>query len=39
MPSKYPVCKPTEIIKVLQHLGFEFVSQKGRLRIFLSKLM
>lgn len=29
MPSKYPVCKPNEVIKVLQELGFEYVSQKG----------
>lgn len=29
MPSKYPICKPSEIIKVLEKLGFHFVSQKG----------
>lgn len=29
MPSKYPVCKPNEVIKVLQEFGFEYVSQKG----------
>lgn len=29
MPSKYPIIKPNELIKVLQSLGFEYVSQKG----------
>ena len=29
MPSKYPVLKPKEIIKVLEKFGFHFVSQKG----------
>ena len=29
MPSKYPVLRPNEIIKVLEKLGFRFVSQKG----------
>ena len=29
MPSKYPICKPSEIIKVLEKLGFYFVSQKA----------
>ena len=29
MPSKYPICKPSENIKVLEKLGFYFVSQKG----------
>ena len=29
MPSKYPILKPTEVIKRLQKKGFEFVSQKG----------
>ena len=29
MPSKFPICKPTEIIKALEKKGFVFVSQKG----------
>ena len=29
MPSKYPVCKPNEVIKVLHEFGFENISQKG----------
>ena len=29
MPSKYPICKPSEVIKVLEKNGFYFVSQKG----------
>ena len=29
MPSKYPVLKPSEIIKRLEYIGFYFVSQKG----------
>ena len=29
MPSKYPICKPSEVIKVLEKLEFHFVSQKG----------
>ncbi len=29
MPSKYPVCTPAEIIRVLEKRGFYFVSQKG----------
>ncbi len=29
MPSKYPICKPSEVIKVLEKSGFHFVSQKG----------
>lgn len=29
MGSKYPVLSPKEIIKVLEKLGFRYVSQKG----------
>lgn len=29
MGSKYPVLSPNEIIKVLQKIGFEKISQKG----------
>ena len=29
MPSKYPIMKPSEIIKKLEKKGFVFVSQKG----------
>ena len=29
MPSKYPVLKPSEIIRVLEKYGFKFVKQKG----------
>lgn len=29
MGSKYPVLKPTEIIKCLERFGFQFKSQKG----------
>ena len=29
MPSKYPVCKPSEVIKALEKRGFKYVSQKG----------
>lgn len=29
MPSKYPVCKPSDVIKALQECGFYYVSQKG----------
>ncbi len=29
MSSKYPVLPPSKIIKILQKLGFEKVSQKG----------
>lgn len=29
MPSKYPVLKPEEVIRVLQKTGFTFKSQKG----------
>ncbi len=29
MPSKYPVCKPKEVIKVLERKGFWVVSQRG----------
>ncbi len=33
MPSKYPILKPTDVIKRLQKKGFEFVSQKGTLSV------
>ena len=29
MPSKYPILKPKEIIRVLEKVNFVFVSQKG----------
>jgi predicted RNA binding protein YcfA (HicA-like mRNA interferase family) len=29
MPSKYPVMAPSEVIKRLEHKGFQRVSQKG----------
>ena len=29
MPSKYPVLSPGEVIHILEHAGFSFVSQKG----------
>lgn len=29
MGSKYPVLKPIDVIKGLEHFGFTFVSQKG----------
>lgn len=29
MGSKYPVLRPTEIIKCIEKFGFEFKSQKG----------
>lgn len=29
MSSKYPVLPPLKIIKILQKLGFEKISQKG----------
>ncbi|MBQ9387338.1 MAG: type II toxin-antitoxin system HicA family toxin [Lachnospiraceae bacterium] len=29
MPSKYPILKPSEIIRGLSKRGFSFVSQKG----------
>ena len=29
MPSKYPILKPDEIIRVLKLYGFKFISQKG----------
>ena len=29
MPSKYPICTPDEVIKVIRKFGFVFVSQKG----------
>ncbi len=29
MRSKYPLLKPSEIIKALEHFGFKKVSQKG----------
>ena len=29
MPSKYPVLKPSEIIKALERFGFIYKSQKG----------
>ena len=29
MPSKYPICKPTEVIAVLEYYGFRFISQRG----------
>ncbi|MCM1320867.1 MAG: type II toxin-antitoxin system HicA family toxin [Bacteroides sp.] len=29
MPSKYPILPPNEIIKVLEKIGFRYVSQKG----------
>ncbi|MBQ7794379.1 MAG: type II toxin-antitoxin system HicA family toxin [Clostridia bacterium] len=29
MGSKYPILKPSEVTKGLEHFGFTFVSQKG----------
>ena len=29
MPSKYPVCTPKDVIRVLERYGFSYVSQKG----------
>ena len=29
MPSKYPILKPEEIIKILKQYNFDFISQKG----------
>ena len=29
MPSKYPILTPSEVIKRLEHKGFQKVSQKG----------
>lgn len=29
MPSKYPVCKSRDVIRVLERAGFSFVSQRG----------
>lgn len=29
MPSKYPVLSPAEVIRILEHAGFSYVSQKG----------
>ena len=29
MPSKYPIMKPSEIIKKLDKKGFKYISQKG----------
>ncbi len=35
--SKYPVCKPKEIVKILQKIGFEFYRQKDSHRIYVYK--
>lgn len=29
MPSKYPVCKPKEVVRILERKGFRKVSQRG----------
>ena len=29
MPSKYPVCKPQEVIAAFKKKGYTFISQKG----------
>ena len=29
MPSKYPILKPSEVIKALEKLGYRFIKQKG----------
>lgn len=29
MSSKYPVCKPSEVVSALKKRGFAFVSQRG----------
>ncbi len=35
--SKYPICKPKEIVKILQKIGFNFYRQKGSHRIYVYK--
>jgi len=35
--SKYPICKPKEIVKILQKIGFEFYRQKGSHQIYVYK--
>ena len=32
--SKYPVCKPKEIVRILEKKGFQFHRQKGSHQIF-----
>ncbi len=32
--SKYPVCKPGEIIRILEKIGYRFHRQKGSHRIY-----
>lgn len=32
--SKYPVCKPKELVKILQKIGFTFHRQKGSHQVF-----
>ena len=32
--SKYPVCKPKEIIRILEKIGFKLHRQKGSHQIF-----
>jgi predicted RNA binding protein YcfA (HicA-like mRNA interferase family) len=35
--SNYPVCKPKEIIRILERIGFKFHRQKGSHQIFVKE--